>query len=296
MPRSFMGLRGWLAFGTLGVIWGAPFLLVKVALRGIPSVDVAWCELTLGAAVLLLIAALSRKLGAARGRWWPIGALALLQLAIPSLLIAVSERWIRSSLAGTLNATTPLLVVPLAPLFGLHQSLCARRAAGLLVGFVGVMVLLGFDAPNGAFEWAGVVCMLSAALSYAAAPLIIQRHLRGVVGLGPSALSLAIASAVLLPAAAASIPARLPSLTAIGCLAVLGVMCTGGGMLLYFFLVQETGAARASVVKYVNPGVAAILGASVLGEPFPLSSVVALIMILAGSWLATSVKVEGDIQ
>lgn len=67
-------------------------------------------------------------------------------------------------------------------------------------------------------------------------------------------------------------------------------------MLLYFFLVQETGAARASVVKYVNPGVAAILGASVLGEPFPLSSVVALIMILAGSWLATSVKVEGDIQ
>lgn len=293
MYRAGMSPRGWLAFVTLGVVWGAPFLLVKIAVRGIASVDVAWCELTLGAAVLLLIAALSRELGAIRGRWWAIGALGLFQLAIPSLLIAVSERWIRSSLAGTLNATTPLLLVPLAPLFGLRQPLRAWRAVGLLVGFAGVVVLLGFDVPNGGYEWAGVLCMLLAALSYAAAPLIIQRYLQDIQGLGPSAVSLVVASAVLLPAAASFIPARVPSLTAIGCLAVLGVVCTGGGMLLYFFLVQETGAARASVVKYLNPGIAAILGALVLREPFPLTSVIGLIMILTGSWLATHVSQQG---
>lgn len=294
MSRNFMSPRGWLAFVTLGVIWGAPFLLVKIAVRDLASVDVAWCELTLGAAVLLLIARFGGELRAVRGRWWAIGALALLQLAIPSLLIAVSERWIRSSLAGTLNATTPLLVVPLTPLFGLRQPLRARRAVGLLVGFAGVVVLLGFDLPRGGYEWAGVFCMLSAALSYAAAPLLIQRYLQGVQGLGPSAVSLAIASAVLLPAALLHVPSRAPSLVVFGCLAALGMICTGGGMLLYFFLVQETGAARASVVKYLNPGVAAILGALVLGESFPATSAIGLVMILIGSWLATHVAAPSE--
>lgn len=286
MSRNSMSPRGWLAFVTLGVVWGAPFLLIKIALRGIPAVHVAWCELTLGAAALLLVATWSGELRSVRGRWLAVGSLALLQLAVPSLLIAVSERWIRSSLAGTLNATTPLLVVPLAPLFRLHRPLQLRRTAGLVVGFAGVIVLLGFDMPKGSHEWAGVACMLSAALSYAAAPLLIERYLQGVQGLGPSAASLAIASAALLPAAILHVPARAPSLAAIGCLAALGVICTAGGMLLYFFLVQEAGASRASVVKYLNPGVAAILGALVLGESFPPTSIVGLIMILSGSWLA----------
>lgn len=289
MSRNFMSPRGWLAFVTLGVVWGAPFLLVKIAVHDLAAIDVAWCELTLGAAVLLLIAGFGGELRAVQGRWGAIGALALLQLAIPSLLIAVAERWIRSSLAGTLNATTPLLVVPLAPLFGLRQPLRVRRAAGLVVGFAGVVVLLGFDVPRGGYEWAGVFCMLSAALSYAAAPLLIQRYLLGVQGLGPSAVSLAIASVVLLPAALLHIPWRAPSLAVFGCLAALGMICTGGGMLLYFFLVQEMGAARASIVKYLNPGVAAILGALVLGEAFPATSAIGLIMILLGSWLATYV-------
>lgn len=292
MTGKFMSPRGWLAFVTLGVVWGAPFLLVKIAIRGLAAVDVAWCELTLGAAVLLLIAALSRELGSVRGHWRAVGALALLQLAIPSLLIAVSERWIRSSLAGTLNATTPLLVVPLAPLFALYQPLHARRALGLLVGFAGVVVLLGFDVPKGGYEWAGVFCMLSAALSYASAPLLIQRYFKGVQGLGPSAVSLAIASVVLLPAALLQLPARVPSLIAISALAALGVICTAGGMLLYFFLVHQIGGARASVVKYLNPGVAAILGTAVLGESFPFTSAIGLIMILLGSWLATQASIN----
>jgi drug/metabolite transporter (DMT)-like permease len=293
MSRSVLSLRDWLAFVTLGFVWGAPFLLIKFAVRGVAAIDVAWCELTFGAAALLAVASLRGKLRGLNGHWWPIIALGLLQLAIPSLLTAVSERWIRSSLAGTLNATTPLLVVPLAPLFGLRQPLHVLRAGGLLVGIAGVVVLLGFGVPIGGYEWAGVLCMLTAALSYAAAPLIIQRYLQGMPGLGPSALSLAVGSAVLLPAALVSVPSRMPSILTMGCLAGLGIICTAGGMLLYFLLVEDVGAARASVVKYLNPGVAAILGALVLGEPFPLSSILGLIMILVGSWLATQLSANG---
>lgn len=282
--------RGWLAFVALSIVWGMPYLLIKVAVREIGFVDVAWCDVALGAAILLPLAAIRGEIGALRGRWRAITALAVVQLALPSLLTAASERWIRSSLAGTLAATIPLLVVPLAPLFGVRASLDLRRAAGLLVGFAGVIVLLGFDAPKEIHQWFGVGCMLLAALAYASAPLIVERYLEGRQDLGSAASSLGVATVVLSPVAVWSIPPRVPSLDVLGALVVLGMVSTGFGLVLYFFLIREAGAARAAVVTYFKPAVAAVLGAAVLREPFPLSSTVGLLMILLGSWLATQVS------
>src|SRR5207244_2618849 len=155
-----------------------------------------------------------------------------------SSLIPVSEQWIRSSLAGVLAATAPLLIALLGPLFGVRERFSAQRIAGLLIGFFGVVVLLGFDAPRDA-EWIGVTCVLLAALAYALAPLVIQRYLHGAEGLGPTAVSLAIASVLLCPAGLRFLPPSLPSLRAIACLVGLGAVCTASGMLLYFFLVKE---------------------------------------------------------
>lgn len=281
-----MTVRAWLAFAALGVVWGLPYLLIKVALGGVPPLEVAWCELTIGAAVLLPIAGARGALADVRLHWKPIGALALLQLAVPSSLIPISEQWIRSSLAGVLAATAPLLIALLGPLFGARERFGAQRIAGLLIGFFGVVVLLGFDAPQGA-QWIGLACMLLAALAYALAPLVIQRYLHGADGLGPSAVSLMIASLLLCPAGIRFFPRSLPSGDAIACLVALGAVCTASGMLLYFLLIKEAGAARAGVVKYLSPVVAALLGTVVLGEVFPFSSIVGMILILAGSWFAT---------
>jgi drug/metabolite transporter (DMT)-like permease len=284
-----MSARAWLTFVTLGVVWGLPYLLIKIALGGIAALEVAWWELTIGAAVLLPLAAARGELAQVRQHWRPIGALALLQLAVPSSLIPISEQWIRSSLAGVLVATVPLLIALLGPLFGVRERFDVRRIAGLLMGFLGVVVLLGFDAPRSGVEWIGVACMLLAALAYALAPLVIQRFLHGAEGLGSSAVSLAIAALVLCPVGLRMLPSSLPSARAIACLIALGAVCTATGMLFYFFLIKEAGAARAGVVKYVSPVVAALLGAVVLGEAFPLSSVVGMILILSGSWFSTRV-------
>jgi drug/metabolite transporter (DMT)-like permease len=285
-----MSRRGWFAFVALSIVWGIPYLLIKVAVREISFVDVAWCDVALGAVILLPFGAIRGEIGALGGRWRAIAALALLQLALPSLLIAASERWIRSSLAGTLAATVPLLVVPLAPLFGVHESLDARRAAGLLVGFAGVVVLLGLGAPKDLYEWIGIGCMLLAALAYAIAPLIIERHLKDRQDLGSAAASLGVAVVILTPAVIWSMPTSLPSLGVLGSLVVLGMVSTGLGLALYFFLIREVGAARASVVTYFKPAIAAVLGAVVLHESFPLSSRVGLLMIILGSWMATHVS------
>jgi drug/metabolite transporter (DMT)-like permease len=266
-----MNARAWLAFLALAIVWGLPYLLIKVALGGIAALEVAWWELTIGAAVLLPLAAARGELGQLRQHWKPIGALALLQLAVPSSLLPISEQWIRSSLAGVLAATTPMLIALLGPLFGAQERFDLRRTAGLLAGFLGVVVLLGFDAPRSSLEWIGVACMLLAALAYALAPLVIQHFLHGAESLKASAVSLAIAALVLSPAGLRFLPPSLPSAGAIACLIALGAVCTASGMLLYFFLIREAGAARAGVVKYVSPVVAALLGAMVLGEAFPLS-------------------------
>ena len=281
-----MTVRAWLAFAALGVVWGLPYLLIKVALGGVAPLEVAWWELTIGAVVLLPLACARGALADVRLHWKPIGALALLQLAVPSSLIPLSEQWIRSSLAGVLAATAPLLIALLGPLFGARERFGPKRIAGLLVGFFGVVVLLGFDAPQGA-QWIGLACMLLAALAYALAPLVIQRYLHGADGLGPTAVALAIASLLLCPAGIRFLPRSLPSGRAIGSLFALGAVCTALGMLLYFLLIKEAGAARAGVVKYLSPVVAALLGAMVLGEAFPFSSIVGLILILSGSWFAT---------
>jgi drug/metabolite transporter (DMT)-like permease len=278
-------------FAALCVIWGVPYFFIKVALTEVPPLGVAWARLALGAMVLLPVAWHRGSLRGLGLHKKPVLAYAFAELVIPFALISVGEQWVSSSLAGILIATVPMMVILLSPLFGVHERLSTRRLCGLVIGLAGVVTLLGLDAVDGVLGWAGVACIVLATLGYAIATLIVQRHLAGADELGVVATSLGIATIVLLPTTLWSLPARVPSLLVLTSLVVLGVVCSALALWLFVYLIAQIGAARAAVITYVNPAVAALLGVVVLHEPFGPGAVLGLALILLGSWLAThSVK------
>jgi drug/metabolite transporter (DMT)-like permease len=277
-----------MVFLALCLVWGMPYFFVKLALVDFSPDCVAWSRAALGAAVLLPIAWKRGVLRPATAHLGAILAFAVCEMVIPLYLIALGEQWVSSSLAGILVATLPIIVALLSRFFGRKERLGGRRLTGLAIGFAGVIALLGVDTVAGPGQWAGVASLLVATLGYAVGPLIVERRLRGVDELGAVAISLVAASVMLLPTAALSAPAHLPSMQAMSSLLVLGVVCTAGGMVLYFILIVDAGATRASVITYINPAIAALLGVFILKEPLGPHMVVGLVMILLGSALAAS--------
>lgn len=291
-----MSWRVWLAFAALSVIWGVPYFFIRIAVQEVPPLVVAWARITLAALILLPIAWRRGVLASLRGHWAAVLGFAVVEFVVPFSAIAVGERWIGSAITGILIAGVPLTVVILARFFGVHEPLGRRRLLGLVLGFLGVAALVGFGPVSGVQGWMGVGCMLLATVGYAIGPLIIQRHLSGLDFLGPVAASLTIASLVLLLPALLTLPSHLPSTVALASIAVLGVLCTAIAMLLMFYLVTRAGAARASIITYINPLVATVLGAGILDERLGPGGMSAFAIILAGSWLATRAVVGNDLS
>ncbi|MFM2287133.1 MAG: hypothetical protein RL684_276 [Pseudomonadota bacterium] len=282
-----MSSRAWLAFIALGAIWGVPYFFIKLAVQEISPLVVAWSRLALAAAVLLPIA---WQRGALKGLWAYKGAIfafAIIEFVIPFTAISVGERWIDSSVAGILIAAVPLTIAVIARWFGQHEALGLWRLVGLVVGLFGVITLLGFGGIHGLPGWTGAGCMLLATVGYAVGPLIIQRHLAGLDSIGPIAASQATAALVLLLPALFAWPRHMPSATTWVSIAVLGLLCSAIAMLLLFYLVRHAGPARATVITYVNPMVATLLGVLFLDEHLGAGGYLSLGLILLGSWLAT---------
>lgn len=282
-----MGWRVWATFGALSVIWGLPYFFIRIAVQEVPPFVVAWSRITLAALILLPIAWRRGSLAGLRGNWSPVCVFAVVEFVVPFSAISVGERWIGSAISGILIAGVPLTLIVLSRFFGVHEPLGARRLLGLVIGFLGVAALVGFGPVSGVHGWAGAGCMLLATVGYAAGPLIIQRHLSELDSLGPVAASLTIASLVLLLPALLTLPSHLPSMVSLSSIAVLGVLCTAIAMLLMFYLVSHAGASRASIITYINPVVATLLGAGLLHERLGLMGTLAFGIILGGSWLAT---------
>jgi drug/metabolite transporter (DMT)-like permease len=295
-----MTWRAWATFATLCAIWGLPYFFIKLALQDLSPVCIAWGRITLGAVVLVPIAWHRGVLQKAFAHKAAIVAFAVLELVVPFSLIAMGEQWISSSLTGILIATVPLSVVVIAPLFGVREHLGPLRIAGLAIGFCGVIAIVGLDTGHGPMLWAGVVCIMISVAGYAIGPLVVQRYLSDVDELGAVAASLVVASVLLLPFAALSAPNHIPSALSLTAVAALGIACTALALYLYFYLINVAGAARASVVAYINPAVAAVIGVLVLHEPFGWGAGVGLAMILFGSYLATGrskeVGLKPDLQ
>jgi drug/metabolite transporter (DMT)-like permease len=279
--------RGWTAFVALGIIWGLPYFFIKLALQDVSPLILAFSRVVLAALILMPIAWHRGALRSLGKHKMAIVAFGLVEFAIPFTLISLGERWISSSVTGILIAMVPLSIALIQRFFGIREALGRWRIFGLVVGFVGVAALLGTGSISGSLGWAGVGCMLLATIGYAIGPLIIQRHLHGLDSIGPLAVSLVVAGLILFVPAAMEFPSRLPSPVALLSIAVLGTVCTAVAMLLMFYLVRHAGASRASVITYINPVVATLLGVLVLDEHLGIGGCIAFALILLGSWLAT---------
>ena len=280
--------RGWAAFAACSVIWGIPYLFIKVAVDdGVPPVFVAWSRMVLGAAVLGLLAARAGVLGQVRGRWRWVAAYGVVELAIPFPLIAIGEQHVSSSLAAILVATVPLFVALLALRFDHEERADARRMAGLVIGLGGVVVLMGIDVAGRTDELLGALAVLLAALGYAAGPMVLKRKLGAIDPRALMCASLVVAAGALTPFVAAAPPSEVPSADGLASLVVLGVVCTALGLVVFAVLIREVGPGRGAVITYVNPLIAVALGVALLGERPGAGAVAGLLLILAGSWLGT---------
>jgi drug/metabolite transporter (DMT)-like permease len=283
-----------LAFAALGVIWGVPYFFIKLAVQEISPFCVAWGRLMLATVILLPIAWQRGALRPLVAHKAAILGFAVAEFVVPFSAISLGERWIPSAVTGILIAAVPLTIALISRFFAVHERLGGWRLSGLALGLAGVVTLVGFGTISGPLGWAGVGCMLLATIGYAIGPLIIQRHLSGLDSIGPVAACLLVASLVLLIPAVLTFPQHLPSPTALWSVAVLGVVCTALAMLMMFYLVGHAGASRASVITYINPAVATLLGVLLLDEHLGPSGIAAFALILLGSWLATRGAVAGN--
>jgi drug/metabolite transporter (DMT)-like permease len=279
--------RAWGYFAAVSILWGMPYLLIKVAVEdGVPPAFIAWVRVVLGAAVLLGLAWRSGVLASLRGRLRWVAAFAVADIAIPFPLIATGEQYVSSSLTAILIAAAPLFVALLALRFDASERATGWRLAGLLIGLAGVVALVGVDVAGRGDELLGAGAILLAAFFYAVGPMLLKLHLADLDPRVTMGASLGVASLVLVPAAADP-PASMPSVAAIFALVGLGVLCTAVALVCYGTLIAEVGAGRALLVTYLNPVVAVVLGVTIRGERPGAGAGIGLMLILAGSWLSS---------
>jgi drug/metabolite transporter (DMT)-like permease len=283
-----MSARAWATFGAVSVLWGIPYLFIKVAVDdGVPPAFLAWVRVVLAAALLLAIAWRAGTLGSLRGHWRWLAVFAVAEITIPFPLIAAGEQHVASSLAAIIIATAPLFVAMLALRFDATERVTGRRLVGLLIGLGGVVALVGIDIAGQGEELMGALAILVAAFCYAVGPMVLKRHLAKLDQRASMGASLALASLFLLPAVALEPPSTPIPGEAIAALVVLGILCTAAAFVLYGMLITEVGAGKALVVTYINPVIAVALGVAILGERPGAGAIAGLLLILAGSWLST---------
>jgi drug/metabolite transporter (DMT)-like permease len=276
--------RGWLLFLAMCLLWGIPYLLIKVVVEELSPPFAVFARAGVAAIVLLPIAAARGQLRQLRGHWRWVIVFALLEITIPWLFLNDAERHLTSSLTGLLVAAVPLVAGFASRLVGAEDRLDRNRLIGLLVGICGVAALLGLDLAG---EWWAAVEIGIVVIGYGTAPLIASRQLAAVPPLAVIAASLGLTGLVYAPVAAFNWPDRVPPAKVVGSLAVLVVFCTIAAFLVFFALIAEAGPNRALVITFVNPAVAVLLGTAILSEPVTAGMLVGFPLILLGCFLAT---------
>jgi drug/metabolite transporter (DMT)-like permease len=278
-----MSRRGWLLFSAMSAIWGIPYLLIKIAVAELTPATLVLARVAIAAIVLLPITIRRGELVPVLRRWRPLIAYTAVELCIPWYFLAFAEQTLSSSLTGLLLAMVPLVSAVLVLATG-HERLGVRRVVGLVLGFAGVAALVGLDIHGGALA-VGAVAIV--AVGYALGPFILARHLSDLPDLGVVAASLLVCAVVYLPFGVAQAPSTMPGADVVGAVVTLGVICTALAFVLFFRLIAEVGPARATVITYVNPAVALVLGVVVLNESFTVVTAIGFALILVGSVLGT---------
>ncbi|HEX3539729.1 MAG TPA: EamA family transporter [Acidimicrobiales bacterium] len=280
-----MSRRGQLLFLAMGLIWGIPYLLIKVAVRELTVPQLVFARTAPAALLLVPLAWRRGYLRPLCRQWRAVLLYTAVEVAGPWFLLSSAEKRLSSSVSGLLIAMVPLIGAGLVLVTGQgNDRLDRRRLVGLLVGIAGVAALVGVDLRGNDLLAVGEVALT--ALGYAAGPMIISRRFADLPGLGLIAASFALTAAGYAPFALAH-PVGHLSLEVVGAVATLTLVCTTVAFLLFFALIVEVGPARATVITYVNPAVAVALGVVLLGEPFTAGIALGFPLILAGSYLAT---------
>jgi drug/metabolite transporter (DMT)-like permease len=278
--------RGWVLFALMSVIWGLPYLMIKVAVAEVSVPMLVFVRTIVGAAILLPLALRGGRFAGLLRYWRPMLAFAAVEMIVPWWLLSDAERSITSSMTGLLIAASPVISVLMARLAGGAERLGAIRWIGLAIGFAGVAVLAAPGLQGG--SPLAIVEVLLTATCYASGPLIAARWLNDVPALPMTALCLGFAALVYTAPAVATWPEETPSPQVLAALAGLAVLCTAVAIVAFFALIREVGSSRALVFTYVNPAVAVVAGVIVLGEPLTIAILASFVLILAGSALATA--------
>jgi drug/metabolite transporter (DMT)-like permease len=287
-----MSKRGWILFLALGVLWGMPYLLIRIAVAEFDPLMVAVTRTFIGALLLLPVALHRKALAPAFRKWKWLIAFTLVEISVPWVLLGHAETKLNSSTAGLLIAAVPLIAAVIITRLG-HEKLEPRRLFGLCLGFAGVALLVGLDIDLS--DFGAVAATMVTALGYAIGPIIIDRKLNDVPALGVITASLIVATVIYVP----FVPFLWPDHFHAGAawsVAGLGVLCTAVAFMVFFALIAEVGPARATVITYINPAVAIVLGALVLKEPLTIGMAVGFPLVILGAVLGTTRVRKPDVR
>jgi drug/metabolite transporter (DMT)-like permease len=280
-----MTRRGIVLFVLLSLIWGVPYLLIRVAVDEITPAMLVFLRTGIGAAILLPIALARVDLRPVLARWRWVVAFAIVEIGVPWVFLGSAEQHISSSLAALLVAGVPLVGTAFALATAGADRFGRGGLVGLTVGFVGVLAIVGGDFR--ASDAVSLIQVLVVVVGYAVGPAILSRRLGGLPPVAVMALSLSLIAVLYAPLAVSQWPAAVPSANAIVAVLVLAVVCTAIAFLVFAELIREVGPVRFTVITYVNPAVAAVLGVLVLRESFTVSMAVGFALVIVGSALAT---------
>jgi drug/metabolite transporter (DMT)-like permease len=283
-----MSKRAWILFMGISVIWGTPYLMIKVAVRTMAPPVIVFGRSAIAAIVVLVLAHRADALRPALRRWRPVAAFGLLEMAAPWVLLVNAEKRLPSGLTGLLIAFVPMIGAVASFVLGDRHALHPKRLIGIVLGLGGVGLIVGRDlGGRGAIPWWSVISVLVVCVCYATAPQILPRRLADVPGLGVIALSLALVSVLYAPFAYLTRPTVMPPATGLLSVLGLGLFCTGLAFVVFFAVIREIGPSRATLITFVNPAVAVLLGVVVLDESLSAATIGGFVLVSAGCWFAT---------
>ena len=282
-----MTRRGIILFAALGIAWGIPYLLIKIAVGELEPAMVVLGRSALGALLLIPLALARKQVLPVLKRWGPLLAFTIIEIVIPWYFLSTAEIHLPSSTAGLLLAAVPLAAVAVAFFFGRPAKLSAANWFGILVGMLGVAALVGLDVAGSDLIAGGQMGIV--VVCYALGPAILSRWMSDLPGIGVIAVSLAIAAIIYVPFVllTGAWPTEVPSVEVMVSVVLLAVVCSALAFVIMFALIAEIGPVRMTTITYVNPAVAIAAGALILGERITVWTIVGFALVLAGSYLVT---------
>lgn len=282
-----MTKRSWSLFVAVGILWGIPYLLIRVAVRDLSPAMVVFSRVLIGALILVPLAIRQKSFGPALRNFKYIFVYAVVEIMGPWFLITKAEMKISSGLAGLLVATVPIWATIYASFTGDKTVWHRKRLAGLVVGFIGLVAVVGIESLSGKNSLWAIISILIAAVGYALAPNMIMKKLPNISGLAINALAMTMTAVVYAPFAILQWPKGHVSQNSLLSVIALGIFPTAMAFVVFFAVLREVGPARASLVTYLNTAFAVVLGVLILSEPLTLGIVIGLPMVLIGSYLAS---------